>query len=66
MIRRIKHRWKVAGEVRYDDYFRASVPWWLRLKRFATDPRSEEDRFKDAYDAYLQDLAEGYRDQEEQ
>ena len=36
-----KKRWKRTATVRWDDFFAAKVPPWLRLKRFFGKPRVE-------------------------
>ena len=63
---KFKERWRRAGETRSDDYFKVKVPWWLRTKRFLGKPRSEEERFRDGWDTYVEDMNEGYRGEEEQ
>ena len=54
---KIKERWHRAGQKRYGDYF-PKVPWWLRVKRFAGKPRSDEEYFGDCWDEYLDYMAD--------
>lgn len=49
---KIKERWKMTATPHYDDIF-MKVPWWLRIKRFAGKPRSDDEYTADIHDAYL-------------
>ena len=39
-IRKIRTRWRKAGDYRWDDFF-FRVPRWLRIKRFLHEDRTE-------------------------
>ena len=50
----IKDRWNEAGDHRWDDYF-YHVPWWLRIKRFLHEDRTNEQRWRQAEEDWKAD-----------
>ena len=65
MLKKLKTRWFIAGEVRSEDYFAVKVPWWLRTKRFLSKPRTEEQVFRDGWDTYVDDMNEDFWGEDE-